>query len=175
LCKPDQPDRIHPPNPITRTVRTDWLFGWLTDMISLNPTWSGRMKYYPQTRPARPEPTPTTGSPKIKSLVGSSSSTCFFSALCFVDSFSFYFSSHPSISFAFLLRFLHSFAFLLRFLHPTTLSRGLFFYQLPSYLLTFPCKCIRWFISCPLRKLRSSRVFKVLYHIEFSKSLHLFL
>jgi hypothetical protein len=58
LCKPDQPNRIHPPNPITRTVRANWLFGWLMDMISLNPTWSGRIKYYPQTRLARPVPTP---------------------------------------------------------------------------------------------------------------------
>ena len=41
----------NPTNPITRTIRADWLFGWLTDMISLNLTWSGRVKYYPQTRP----------------------------------------------------------------------------------------------------------------------------
>ena len=58
LCKPDQPNRIHPTNPITRTVLADWHFGWLMDIISLNPTWSGRVKYYPQTRPTRPEPTP---------------------------------------------------------------------------------------------------------------------
>ena len=59
LCKPDQPNRIHPTNPITRTVLADWHFGWLMDMISLNSTWSGRVKYYPQTRPAQPKPTPT--------------------------------------------------------------------------------------------------------------------
>ena len=46
----------NPTNPITQTVRTDWHFGWLTDMIFLNPTWSSRVKYYPQTRPARPSP-----------------------------------------------------------------------------------------------------------------------
>ena len=57
-CIPNHPPAPDPLNPIIRSVQTDHLYGWSTDNISLNLTHSGRLIKSPQTRPARPEPTP---------------------------------------------------------------------------------------------------------------------
>ena len=48
-----------PPKPINRPARSDHLNGWSTGWSFANPSLSGRIKNYPQTRPVRPEPTPS--------------------------------------------------------------------------------------------------------------------
>jgi hypothetical protein len=58
-CKPDKLDRTRLPKPINRPARSDHLNGWSTGWSFTNPTLSGRIKNYPQTRTARPVPTPT--------------------------------------------------------------------------------------------------------------------
>uniref|UniRef100_A0A2N9IGC1 Uncharacterized protein n=1 Tax=Fagus sylvatica TaxID=28930 RepID=A0A2N9IGC1_FAGSY len=49
-----KPDHNRPTNPIT-----DQLNGWSTGSVFANPTQSVRIKNFPKTRTARPEPTPT--------------------------------------------------------------------------------------------------------------------
>ena len=53
------PDHNHLPKPINRPTRTNHLNGWSTGWSFANPTLSGRIKKYRQTRTARPEPSPT--------------------------------------------------------------------------------------------------------------------
>ena len=58
-CKPDKPNRTRPPKLINWPARSDHLNGWSMGWSFVNPTLSSRIENYPQSRTARPEPTPT--------------------------------------------------------------------------------------------------------------------